>query len=601
MAEVMNLTHEEYQEVLAIRDRYSGDWSLVQANDALEKALPGPHRASLRLKCANWLSDLEENNWEYPWPEDILISPPVPGGSDTTKQAARTEEDSARAEQDTSKGKNTGKGKAPARTAQSPPNRAKKVSNTESSGKEGRPKRKLPAQEDQPHVEYHPSVGEFVEGEDKPGDTPELAIDEAKMDFMGDVEDPGPNHLHIRAITNFMFVDKNRKLVPVALGPGGEGQKIVYLIGCCASLNLETEAGQRIAIGEWNSDPDPEKAKWKTVPQMCFMKIPVRWIGIESNIHLRDEELNLLTVDGDLGAYVLQCPDPDYRHYWDQSLSLFPSQPVFVGIDPRTAQKPTFFDQVFWDDLKDEKARWDALEYPANPPSPPAITNLEKKVLGFHGNLVYYEAEVRQIDRNIKGHEEAIQRLQESTTPKRQGPGGQTRKTVAAKAARGQISQWQKAVHHMRERKDEAEQQVGRYRRDFMAAVRLLKEKQEKQTAAAKAKSKCARTAKAEPKPTRPRSITPLASDDGVDDDEVAQEDQPGPSRPRPSVSGKTPAPPAQPQRLLPRRALPPPHPTFNQQTYNPEAAEQGPQAATFFNKNQGLVIDPTVFGTSFD
>lgn len=93
--------------------------------------------------------------------------------------------------------------------------------------------------------------------------------------------------LPVRAATNFAFVNEHGEHVSVGPGPGPSSQ--IFLVAACGSLNMQTEGGQRLAAGWWNSDPDPERMNMKAPAEITWLKIPVRYICTEQGLWLRDE------------------------------------------------------------------------------------------------------------------------------------------------------------------------------------------------------------------------------------------------------------------------------------------------------------------------
>lgn len=63
----------------------------------------------------------------------------------------------------------------------------------------------------------------------------------------------------------------------------------IFLVAACGSLNPETEGGQRLAVGWWNSDPDESRMKEKAPAEIIWMRVPVQWVEVDTEVWLRDE------------------------------------------------------------------------------------------------------------------------------------------------------------------------------------------------------------------------------------------------------------------------------------------------------------------------
>lgn len=110
--------------------------------------------------------------------------------------------------------------------------------------------------------------------------------------------------------------------------------------------------------------------------------------------------MKLVVVDGNLGTYVLQCPDPSYATRWDMCFKHFQGAEMFEGIEPK-GPCPSWFEERLWNDLKDEYKRWKASGKDVDPPEPPATTQAERTLMKLESELAYYRGVMRNSRRGL--------------------------------------------------------------------------------------------------------------------------------------------------------------------------------------------------------
>lgn len=139
-----------------------------------------------------------------------------------------------------------------------------------------------------------------------------------------------------------------------------------------------------------------------------------------------------MIVETEHAIYVLQRPAPDYARRWDACLHYFPEKPIFVGIKIE-GPAPDWFDPVFWEALKDETRRWQARGYAVSPPTLPALTPQQVKVLKYAANLAAHEARLREYTQDLEACESQIAKLDGKSFEKKARNGKKASKPAAEK------------------------------------------------------------------------------------------------------------------------------------------------------------------------
>jgi hypothetical protein len=153
----------------------------------------------------------------------------------------------------------------------------------------------------------------------------------------------------------------------------------------------------------------------------------------------------LVMVDGDTGTYVLQCPDPSYANHWAESLKFFTSQPEFRGVDLDHADRPEWFDPLFWDELQDEFKRWKDANYELEPPVPPPLSATERKLLKAQAQLSATRADGRTTQRSLDEAKSSLAKLEAQPSTRKRGAKG-NRKTIQGENCQEQVALLKKRI-----------------------------------------------------------------------------------------------------------------------------------------------------------
>ncbi|CAE7154027.1 unnamed protein product [Rhizoctonia solani] len=302
------------------------------------------------------------------------------------------------------------------------------------------------------------------------GQLAQFPLEESDVAFTNDVVF-GTSHIFSHTIANWRVINEDGEDVNILPSTPLSAKSKLYLLGVCGALNVETESGQRLALGWWLPDPDPEKRKWKASVEILWLRI--RLTGFRPTaLNFREENVTLMVAYGEKAQYILQSPHPEYAFRWEVCSEKFSEFDHFVDGD-LTGARPSWFEDQWWTDVTKEHKEWVAKDSTVLRFQPASIPQVDRQVIKAEVNLAVAQGALeRHEGLNAKDHR-AIQALESSRPTHR-------RRTIGEQNISNKIKAIQACVDHRANDVREAESVVSLWRQKLDQAQKSKRKQRAK-------------------------------------------------------------------------------------------------------------------------